>query len=78
MPTVIGERSRRNDIFLLLVALFWVFRVRLGLTLSTFEKMRLRLLPETLDASGAAVDIQRLAWSCLLYTSDAADDLQPV
>lgn len=63
MPSQIGDRSRSKDIFLLLNALYWVCRVRLGLTFSTFEKMRRRLLPETLTPSGAAVDIQRLAWS---------------
>lgn len=65
MPMRIGDRSRIKDIFLLLHALFWVCRVRLGLTLSTFEKMRARVLPETLTLSESdePVDMQRLAWS---------------
>jgi len=63
MPICLGDRSRIIDISLLLVAFFWVCRVRSGLTLSTLEKMRRRLLPETLAISDASVDIPRLAWA---------------
>ena len=63
MPICLGDRSRIMDISLLLIAFFWVCRVRSGLTLSTLEKIRRHLLPETLAVSDASVDIPRLAWS---------------
>jgi len=48
---------------LLLHALFLVICVRLGLTFSSLDKIRLRFLPKSLDAPREAVDIERLAWA---------------
>jgi len=63
MPGSIGRRFRLNDVAILLIALFWVCWVRLGLSLSSLEKTRRRLLPKTLTTSNTNPDLDRMAWS---------------
>lgn len=63
MPVSFRRRFRPKDIPLVLTALFWVCWVRLGLSLSSLEKTRRRLLPKTLAASHRNPDLDRMAWS---------------
>ena len=63
MAMDLGRRNRIDDLFLLLNALFWVVRVRLGLALSSFENMRRKLLPQQIVRHPAPADLSRLAWS---------------
>lgn len=63
MPVSFGRRFHLKDTPLVLTALFWVCWVRLGLSLSSLEKTRRRLLPKTLTPPHTNPDLDRMAWS---------------